>query len=75
MKENIKLRKIDEFWKEIRELSYSSAVWNYEDNKFRDIALKYGLYGKCCEKIYDKIDYNFCSNCGKRIEFKIKGLN
>lgn len=57
------------FWKEIKKLSYASGVWNYKDNNFDKIALKYGLYVKCnCNIIHDITEVKFCSICGKKLK-------
>lgn len=62
---------IQNFWKEIRNLSYSSAVWNYKYNNFIEIGIKYNLLTKCCNQVYDLLDYKFCPKCGKNFK-KVK---
>jgi predicted amidophosphoribosyltransferase len=68
MSQNKKINKVLEFWKEIKYLSYSSAVWGYKYNKFHEIAEKFGIWVKCCyDKYYDITEMKFCPHCGKKL--------
>ena len=58
------------FWREIQSLTYVSGFINYEHNNFEKIGLKYGLYSKCCNEIYDILEEKkFCHQCGKKLSF------
>lgn len=63
-----KLTKVQQFWKDIRNLSYSSAVWGYKYNEFHKIAEKYNIWKKCCGRYWDVVDYKFCPRCGKELK-------